>query len=33
MDVVLRPDWWARIQVALALVALGLIGAVVAGVF
>jgi hypothetical protein len=31
MDVLLRPDWWARTQVAAACVALGFIGAIVFG--
>jgi multisubunit Na+/H+ antiporter MnhG subunit len=33
MDVLLRPDWWSRMQAAAACVALGLIGAIVFGAF
>lgn len=33
MDVTVRTDWWARAQVAAVCVALGLLGAIVVGVF
>lgn len=33
MDVLFGSDWWSRMQAAAACVALGLLGAIVLGVF